>query len=115
MENIFYPQIVNAAFACELILKAILIFESKGEVKGHDLKILFNRLSPSVQAQIKSAACLCDWDTFWDESRDAFTEWRYLYEKKGTFCISVSSLRSLYTAAHEYYENNFFHQLGINL
>lgn len=113
LQKFFCTPVVNAAFACELILKAILIFETQGEVKIHDLKMLFEQLSPNAQVQIKSAACLRDWETFWTESRNAFIDWRYLYEKKGTFCISVSGLRSLYTAAHDYYEKNIMSGLKI--
>lgn len=106
MQKVFCPPIVNAVFSCELILKAILIFEMQCGVKIHDLKILFEQLSPSAQAQIKSATCLRDWETFWAESRSAFVDWRYLYERNGTYWISISDLRSLYTAAHKYYEKN---------
>ena len=82
-----YPCVVNAAFACELAMKAIYAREypSKDICKQHELNKLFNQLSANTQAQIEalysnrvSSLPLKD---LLVESNTAFIDWRYAYEK----------------------------------
>ena len=46
------PTVVNGAFACELFLKALVVWENKPVRKEHDLGILFDMLSPETQEGI---------------------------------------------------------------
>jgi hypothetical protein len=54
--NIGDPGMVVAAFTIELFLKCLLCIEKKGEVpRGHHLRVLFDRLSPSTRSRIQHA------------------------------------------------------------
>lgn len=82
-----YPCMVNAAFACELFLKAIKATKPETQTfpKGHDLKILFDNLEAHDKNKIDSlykqegATPLGE---LLEESASAFVEWRYAYEKQ---------------------------------
>mgnify|MGYP004497895703 CR=1 FL=1 len=83
-----YPCIVNAAFSCELFEKAIIATETpnKDFPKGHELKGLFGKISPTGQTLIKNAYSHTSNDIkafgrMIDEANTAFIEWRYAYEK----------------------------------
>lgn len=82
-----YPCVTNAAFACELAMKAIYAREYpyKDICKQHKLNELFNQLSVNAQTQIEalynngvSSLPLKD---LLIESNAAFVDWRYAYEK----------------------------------
>ena len=76
------PGTVNAAFACELYLKAILKAEgySDSDIKksGHKLKDLFSKVSPEVKAKIVNDNSIDI--TNIDAISDTFSSWRYLHE-----------------------------------
>ena len=81
-----YPFAVNAAFACELFLKGILIHNApqKSVLKIHDLEKLFLELTPSQQSTIKNnfnKRYNCTFETFLKETKDTFINWRYPMEK----------------------------------
>lgn len=107
--SIMIPQIVNAAFACELLLKAVVIMEKKREERFHEHKLseLFNMMKPETQVTIKSKANIFDWDGFMQESSNAFVEWRYLHEEDKVMLISISSLQQLSSSLKEYYESTY--------
>lgn len=83
-----YPCVVNAAFSCELFEKAIIATEApnKDFPKGHELKDLFGKISPTGQTLIKNAYSHTSNDIkafgrMLDEANTAFIKWRYAYEK----------------------------------
>lgn len=43
------PTVVNGAFACEMFLKALLLWENKPLAKKHALNELFDMLSPATR------------------------------------------------------------------
>lgn len=91
------PAVVNAAFSCELSIKAILnqceIPIPRGN-DGHKIDSLFvclpNELQTKVQAEINSAAFHSDLHTI----SDVFVEWRYLFERSSA-SISLEFLMAL--------------------
>jgi hypothetical protein len=46
------PAAVNLSFACELILKGIILVSQKISVKGHDLKKLFLQLEAELREEV---------------------------------------------------------------
>ena len=78
----------NAAFACELYLKALLFRERK-ECRGHDLFSLFNELSPEIQNLIKekhscgNVARMCFEQEILKISQ-TFEKFRYYHESNGS-------------------------------
>ena len=88
------PTVVNAAFACELLLKAHLIWQraSNEPMKEHKLKTLFGMLDTEVQEIIKQNSDILRWDEFLVEADNAFVEWRYLHEEDKVMRISVTAL-----------------------
>lgn len=82
-----YPCVVNAAFACELAMKAIYAREypNRDICKQHELNELFNQLSANTQTQIEALygnrASSLPLKDLLVESSTAFIDWRYAYEK----------------------------------
>ena len=107
--HVMIPQIVNAAFSCELMLKAIIIAEKKREERfsEHKLSQLFSMMRPETQAFIKRNSNIFDWDGFMQKSSNAFVEWRYLHEEDKVMFISVSDLQRLYSSLKDYYEATY--------
>lgn len=107
--HVMVPQIVNAVFACELLLKAVVIMEQKRDERFHEHKLseLFNMMKPETQVTIKSRANIFDWDEFVQESSNAFVEWRYMHEKDKIMVISFLDSHRLYSALKEYYEETY--------
>ena len=107
--HLMIPQIVNAAFGCELILKATVIMEKKhpGVFKEHKLDSLFSMLCQHTQEQIRMDSSIFDWDGFMRESSNAFVEWRYLHEKDEIKAISISDLQRLFCALKKHYEETY--------
>jgi hypothetical protein len=54
MAIVVRPTIVLSAFASELFLKCLLLIEGKGRHHGHDLHVLFKKLSKQTQERIES-------------------------------------------------------------
>lgn len=82
-----YSFSVNAAFACELYLKAIMIFGSDDNEfsTGHHLKDLFEDLRQEEQEIIKlkfSKTMNCEFDKMLETNTDVFEKWRYAFEGK---------------------------------
>lgn len=84
--------IVNSAFACEVFLKALLVFHEEKIEKEHELKKLWNKYrekDPQTAAAIKDMINRwfeADKEELFDEKLDVvsnnFMEWRYIYEWK---------------------------------
>lgn len=84
-----YPCMVNAAFACELLLKAIQATKPGIQTfpKGHDLKKLFNDLEAHDRDKIDllfKQKGVTPLEELLKESASAFVEWRYAYERQAS-------------------------------
>ena len=94
------PFIVNASFACELYLKAILThdnvpYSTKG-TDGHDLKKLFATLPDVRKTFIIERMPFdfsSDFNEMLEEIRFAFKEWRYWFEGNASHasCLFVGA------------------------
>ncbi|MDO9219767.1 MAG: hypothetical protein Q7T90_01960 [Thiobacillus sp.] len=75
------PAVVCAAFGIELCLKAIISIE-KGKATGHELHMLFIKLSPQSKATLATALSLHEKELQQKigSISSAFVEWRYIYE-----------------------------------
>lgn len=86
--NTFYPCSVNISFACELYLKAIMIYRSTTDAffKGHNLKELFNNLesldNQSITSKFASKYNNKSIIDFLEENKTVFVDWRYALEKQ---------------------------------
>lgn len=107
--HLMIPQIVNAAFSCELMLKATIIMEKKNPapIIEHRLDLLFSMLCQYTQEQIRADASIFNWDAFMCESSDAFVEWRYLHEKDEVRAISIADMQRLFFALRRHYEETY--------
>ena len=76
---------VNAAFACEVYLKAICIVERGEFYIGHFLRDQFDMISNTAQESIKADFKMNMENTSFEEAlrlnSDAFDEWRYSFEE----------------------------------
>ena len=101
-----YPYAVNVAFACELYIKAIQLFESSINefTKGHNLKELFDGIEESTRNNIKSkfeevysGMALED---FLAENGETFVEWRYALENGVR--VNISGFEAFSKVLHDY-------------
>lgn len=88
-----YPFSVNASFACELFIKAIMINRSPtNEFScGHKLKDLFVELNKNDQIAIESlytAKTKKSLSELLDEFGNAFEDWRYAFENGVSICVT---------------------------
>ena len=106
------PSVVNSAFACEVFLKALLLFYRTPQKKKHEIKELYGFLQDDVREQVKQLTTIyCgNWeDPFGferiDNISDAFTKWRYSYEhdwsKSSIMKIDVGFLTAFRNALRE--------------
>lgn len=107
--HLMIPQIVNAAFSCELMLKATIIMEKEKQVDfiSHRFDELFSKLTPGTQKKIRAGSLISDWDRFMRVSSNAFIEWRYLHEKDGVMAISISDMQRFFNALKKHYEESY--------
>lgn len=70
--------VVNAIFAIELYLKAILTYDNINYKNIHNLEKLYNKLSISRRDSLKKKYCYIE--DFVKEHKNAFTDWRYYFE-----------------------------------
>ena len=83
----FYPYVVNIAFACELYMKAIMIYRSPQRefYKGHDLCSLFSRLETAdkqyIEEKFNEKNPAKNLTAFLTENGNSFVEWRYALEQ----------------------------------
>ena len=77
-------SIVLYSLSIEIGIKAILNIEGNTGVKGHNLKDLFEQLSPATKEEIKSHLSedrfKVHFDSYLEENKDDFMSWRYNYE-----------------------------------
>jgi len=107
--HVMIPQIVNAAFSCELLLKAVIIAEKKREeaIYEHELSKLFDMMDSKTRNAVRIKSQISDWDVFLKESSNAFAEWRYLHEKDKVMHISVWKLLRFHSALKDHYETTY--------
>lgn len=81
------PAAVNSAFACEVFLKALLLYFGIPKSNQHNLKKLYDRLPDKTKDWVKQTVLLRygAWsDAFGlellDSISDTFVKWRYSYE-----------------------------------
>lgn len=87
--RVVFPVITFGCLTCEMYLKA-LAYKNSGELcGGHDLSILFDKLSVDEQNRCKTEfnqwlGDSGDFDKEIEKIKLAFIEWRYLYERGWT-------------------------------
>ena len=101
------PDIVNSAFACEVFIKSLLVFNGfpLKEIRGHELAGLLKQLeTKDLETVIKVKD---SFDSNEDEFNDminnisnAFEQWRYVYEKHSSE-IHLNFLRLLRSVLRE--------------
>ena len=78
-------SIVLYSLSIEIGIKAILNIEGEAGVTGHDLKDLFDQITPNTKDKIKDNLSKeqfkIKFDSYLDENKDDFMSWRYNYEK----------------------------------
>lgn len=111
LDSMIYPLVVNAAFSCELSLKALLMIQDKSEItKGHKLAELFSKLEDQYQSKIESTAStelIIPLEDALNEFNDTFLEWRYAFEKGvGAHYLELVKLaKILYECSNEIYSS----------
>ena len=80
-----FPAIVNAAFACELYLKALIAKTQGSQATGHSLSDLFERLTAEERTALrKEYAARSQYSMEIDEvlriHSKSFADWRYAFE-----------------------------------
>lgn len=81
-----FPLFVNAAFSCELYLKAIAMIESGNAtfIDGHKLDVLYNNISVTAQQKIRgnynNKGIYITLDEILSKYNNNFAEWRYSFE-----------------------------------
>jgi len=89
-EAMFIPALVCAAFSAEVGLKSLLLQAGK-PARGHDLFALFEQLPSNNKTDIIRLVDLAPeaFLTNLAHIRDAFPEWRYMYEFQDERMISI--------------------------
>ena len=101
------PTVVNAAFACELYLKALIMWQEKtsARIREHKLSELLARIDDGDRDMIVRSANIFNWAEFVNEADNAFVEWRYIHENDGFKMISISDLLRFANALKSCYES----------
>lgn len=79
----FIGNVILSSLACEIGLKALLVFENKHS-HGHYLNELFNELSSQMRESIIQCTSyeLESFNKALSENKDHFIKWRYYYESR---------------------------------
>ena len=114
------PEIVNAAFACEVFMKALLRFYDIPYKREHKIKNLFEILPSEMKDSLKSELKKCGgeaWLDLWGRENienisNVFTEWRYLFEqdwsKNSSMHVDITFLLDLQSVLREMCSQLFF-------
>jgi HEPN domain-containing protein len=104
------PYVVNLGLACELYMKALILYHNKERTTGHDLNELYKRLDKHDQSLIDEeynsspfmkqyrettqgdSPCLYD---FIEQHQKPFVDYRYPYEKNENSCLYYSLLNAV--------------------
>ena len=97
-------QITNSAFSAEIFLKVLLERLGKKAKNNHKLQELFAKLPNDMAEKIRMYTS--HYVGGWRESdlnsiSNAFVNWRYGYERKGTLGITTSFLKAFRNALRE--------------
>ena len=101
-----YPFATNISFACELYIKAIMIYRSPDDEfsTGHNIEELFYNLETADQTDIEgeftkryTAKTLHE---FLNENGNAFVDWRYAHE--AAVSINISGYNAFVDALREF-------------
>lgn len=93
------PTVVNAAFACEMFLKSLIIrykLNIPKDRNGHNLFYLYNLLPDDVKFKITNSCNMPNLESFFKIHVQDFVDMRYFIENKG---FSNMSPISMYTIA----------------
>jgi hypothetical protein len=113
--------IVNSAFACEVFIKALLIYygNTVDEIHGHELYKLWAKYkeidigcASNVEQTVKNIFNSKNANMFDECLRNisnAFYEWRYIYEKHGA-TIHIQFLRIFREALREFCCEKFYNK-----
>ena len=103
-----YPLTVNAALACEIYLKTLLILQNGTCKHTHHLDSLYSNLSEDNKAQVKAlydeAKLALSLENCLKTYRNACVEWRYLFNetyKDTTLTMAWSELHILNAALNK--------------
>jgi hypothetical protein len=90
------PALVCAAFSVEVGLK-LLLTRCGRAAKGHDIFKLYRRLPRHLQFQIRHGTTYARREFVKEflKARNAFIEWRYVYESQDVLVVSVIFLGRL--------------------
>jgi hypothetical protein len=96
------PAIVCAAFSVELGFKTLLLL-SNVEARGHEINKLFAKIPARNQDAIVEGVGIerGDFDAALVLVANAFTNWRYIYEKTDDVHIDIDFLRKLAAAIQD--------------
>lgn len=99
------PSVVNAAFSCELSIKAILnryeIPIPRGN-EGHKIDILFSLLPNELQAKIKTTVNTPTFCPDLQTISNSFVDWRYVFELNSAtipFAFLMTLAQTIYQEA----------------
>lgn len=94
------PMVVCLAFACETMLKALLVLHATHTEEGHNLQKLFEELPADRRAAVKTRMGYVgtQFEEMMAVSARAFEEWRYVHERPST-SVDWQFLEALYVAA----------------
>ena len=113
------PGIVNSAFACEVLIKALLVCKGMKvkDLKDHKLKDLWNKYKAKDYEKAQQIETgIQKWFNSEDEKKfsellnsasNAYEYWRYIYEKKEG-SINIHFLRGFRTSLREVCCNQLF-------
>ena len=98
-EAMFIPALICAAFSAEVGIKALLLQSGK-PAKGHDLLKLFNSLPAATKFEIFSNMRMeaPEFAANLRHIRDAFKDWRYMYEFNDERFISIAFVANFASA-----------------
>lgn len=98
-EAMFIPALICAAFSAEVGLKALLLQAGKAAY-GHDLVKLFKNLPDEVQMDIfgRMGMEAPQFAAQLSHVREAFKDWRYMYEFNDERFISIAFVANFATA-----------------
>ncbi len=93
-EDLSKPVMVNISFACELYLKALIVWNNKNSriIREHRLMKLLELIEPKFIEEIIDKSAITGWEEFLSHSSAAFQEWRYYYENNTVLYGHVGKL-----------------------
>lgn len=114
-----FPATINAALSCEIALKNLIYIQEKKFIRGHNLKKLFQRISPKLQKKYleqtisfyneitlggKGNLSPTEFMKCLDEAKETYEHKRYIYEKAVSIDIDFleALMFSLNDAREEY-------------